>query len=111
MQGTIDGEGAGELEDGGGGGGVLLGGGGDAELEPAGADVLSLVSIICQTALFPVPSSVMILPPYFMSGDPLVGGHPFKTLPNALRQVDELATKVSVPGTSETLKYMMMPGK
>lgn len=87
-----DGGGAGgALEDGGGGGGVLEDSDGGAVLEPAAVEP-SLVSMICQTASFPVPSSVVMFPPYFISGVPLVGGHPFSTVPSALKQVEELAT-------------------
>ena len=80
--------GGGALED---GGGALDDGGGAAALERAAVEP-SLVSMICQTAAFPVPSFVVILPPYFISGVPLVGGHPFSTDPSALKHVEELAT-------------------
>ena len=109
---TVDdgGGGGGVLEDGG-GGGIVDDGGGEAALELAGVDDSSLVSMICHSASFPLPSLVIILPPYFINGVPLVGGHPFRMLPSALRQVDELATYLSVPGTRETLKYITTPGK
>lgn len=80
--------------DGGGGGGVVEGGGGGGVLEGGGAVPLppsSLISI-CHTALPPEPSSVVYVPPYFMRGSPLVGGHPFRIVSMAFKQVDESAT-------------------
>ena len=65
---------------------------------------------MCQMAMFPVPSSVEMLPPNFISGSPEKGGHSFSTLPSAESQVLLLATKVSVPGARETLRYMVAPG-
>ena len=88
---------------GGGGGADDSGGGG-------GGGGVVFVSMICQSASFPLPSSVMILPPYFINGIPLSVGHPFRTVPSALKHVEVFATYVSVSAVRETLRYMVMPG-
>lgn len=66
--------------------------------------------MICQSASLPLPSSVVILPPYFISGVPLNGGHPFRIELRALLHVVSFATYVSVPAARDTLYKAVKSG-